>query len=227
MRLAKKLSKHASPSNNFNIYRLYVQDALTSRKFLIDTGANVSVIPPTNSERYNRPDEVRLFAANGSAIATYGRKQLKLNLGLRRNFTWNFIIAKVISPILGADFLQHFGLLVDARNSRLLDTTTSRQSKGVAQLTGMSEVFSCVTSLFRCSPKWVRGQRITINPEIISTFDNNNNKIGRTSTDETKTTQNTRHINILNDQGNLTPQVAEELTTYGQRQWKSITFQIT
>ncbi len=39
-------------------------------------------------------------------------------------FRWIFILADVKKPILGADFLRHFGLLVDMRNHRLLDKHT-------------------------------------------------------------------------------------------------------
>ncbi|ROT64517.1 hypothetical protein C7M84_017545 [Penaeus vannamei] len=41
-----------------------------------------------------------------------------------RSFTWDFIIADVKTPLLGADFLGHHGLLVDVANRRLLDVTT-------------------------------------------------------------------------------------------------------
>ena len=30
-----------------------------------------------------------------------------------RRFTWNFLLTDVALPIIGADFLRHFGLLVD------------------------------------------------------------------------------------------------------------------
>jgi hypothetical protein len=36
-----------------------------------------------------------LFAANGSPIPTYGWQTLTLNLGLRRDFTWRFVVADV------------------------------------------------------------------------------------------------------------------------------------
>ncbi|GFU75684.1 retrovirus-related Pol polyprotein from transposon opus [Trichonephila clavipes] len=39
----------------------------------------------------------------------------ELNLGLRRPFIWTFIIADVSSPIIGADFLKHFNLLIDLK----------------------------------------------------------------------------------------------------------------
>lgn len=66
-----------------------------------------------------------LIAANNTIIHTYGPILLSLNLGLRRNFTWNFIIADVSKPIIGVDFLSYYNLMVDCKNQRLLDGTTT------------------------------------------------------------------------------------------------------
>ncbi|KOC61824.1 hypothetical protein WH47_06162 [Habropoda laboriosa] len=74
-----------------------------------------------------------LSAANGTPIATYGTKTLTLNLGLRRDFTWRFVVADVSKPIIGADFLAHYGLLVDIRNQRLIDQFNSND-KNVNEL---------------------------------------------------------------------------------------------
>ena len=109
----------------------YVTDRSTSLRFLIDTGAEVSVIPPSRTERQYHQDGLVLQAVNDTAIATFGKRSLTLDLGLRRSFQWVFIIANVKKPILGADFLQHFGLSVDVRGKRLLDTLTQLQVNGV------------------------------------------------------------------------------------------------
>jgi hypothetical protein len=53
-----------------------------------------------------------------------------LNLGLRRDFTWRFVIADVELPIIGVDLLSHYALLVDCRNNRLLDGVTSLSTPG-------------------------------------------------------------------------------------------------
>ncbi|KAK3752990.1 hypothetical protein QZH41_016304, partial [Actinostola sp. cb2023] len=45
---------------------------------------------------------------------------------------WTFVVADVKFPILGADFLHHYGLLVDVERSRLLDTTTYVSIQGTA-----------------------------------------------------------------------------------------------
>lgn len=104
-------------------HRLSVTDSNSGFRFLIDTGAEVSVIPVKN--KYFIGESVcRLYAANGSEIKTYGIKTLDLNLGLRRAYKWSFIIANVRQPILGADFLINYGLIVDLRSKRLLDSLT-------------------------------------------------------------------------------------------------------
>ncbi|GFT73462.1 transposon Tf2-9 polyprotein [Trichonephila clavipes] len=60
-----------------------------------------------------------LFAANNTKIPAYGMVRKELNLGLRRPFIWTFIIADVSSPIIGADFLKHFNLLMTLRKKDL------------------------------------------------------------------------------------------------------------
>ena len=109
----------------------YVSDAHTKTTFLIDTGSEVSVIPPTPADRRRSPDSLTLIAVNNTAIHTYGKRSLTLNLGLRRSLPWIFVIADVKKPILGADFLRHFGLLVDMRRLKLTDAHTHLSIQGI------------------------------------------------------------------------------------------------
>ena len=108
---------------------LHIFDKNLNVKFLIDTGADVSVIPP-NPEEKRRKKVRSLWAANHTQIATFGEKSLTLTLGLRRNFPWIFTIADIRYPILGADFLKHYNLLVDLKNNRLIDGTTKLAISG-------------------------------------------------------------------------------------------------
>lgn len=110
--------------------RLFVTEAYTKKRFLIDTGAEVSVYPRSLLGHRRIKTSYQLFAANGTPIATYGMLSLTLNLHLRRNFDWNFIIADIDQPIIGIDFLSFYNLLVDARNKRLIDQTTTLQVSG-------------------------------------------------------------------------------------------------
>jgi hypothetical protein len=49
----------------------------------------------------------------------------RLNLELRRDFTWRLVFVHVSQPLLEADFLSYFVLLVDCRTNHLLDGVTS------------------------------------------------------------------------------------------------------
>ena len=121
------------PSGDHTAHRLFrINDKGSGSVFLVDTGAQVSVTPPTAADRRKGPvDGMILQAANGSNIKTFGYKLLTLELGLRRQFKWVFIVADVKQNILGADFLYNFNILVDVRNKQLIDNLTSLKSSGI------------------------------------------------------------------------------------------------
>src|SRR5699024_1128749 len=103
----------------------------SKRRFLVDTGAEISLLPRDSVKPLrSKLDPLELFAANNTRIATYGTYGLSLNLGLRREFICDFVVAAVPYAIIGADFLQKFNLLVDIANKRLMDNVTSLHSKG-------------------------------------------------------------------------------------------------
>lgn len=104
---------------------LFVLDKTSGHRFLVDTGAEVSVIPSGTDKRRHQTTKYTLQAANGTPIKTFGQQFLSLDLGLRREFPWIFVVADVRKPILGIDFLSHFGLVVDLQAHRLADRTTS------------------------------------------------------------------------------------------------------
>ncbi|KAJ8046830.1 hypothetical protein HOLleu_05636 [Holothuria leucospilota] len=113
---------------------------------MIDTGAEVSVVPPRREDRKRGSTEFSLQACNKSRIKTIGMRSLTLNLGLRRACQWIFIIADVKTPILGVDFLHHFGFLVDIRRYRLIDSTTQMNVKGHrANTTSLSPSFCSIS----------------------------------------------------------------------------------
>ncbi|CAH8649038.1 unnamed protein product [Dicrocoelium dendriticum] len=130
----KTNSPHTSTTNvsfDNQVNRLfYVKDRRSSITFLIDTGAEVSVIPATANDKHSEPT-YNLRAANGSPIASFGQRMMNLDLNLRRDFQWVFMVASVPFAIIGIDFLRHFGLLVDAGRHRLLDDRTKLGVDGV------------------------------------------------------------------------------------------------
>ena len=90
--------------------------------FLVDTGADISLIPVTPRFRSSLSSR-KLFAANNTLIDTFGEVLLVLNLGLRRPVKWNFTVAAVPYPIIGADLLAHHGITVDLAKRRLIDSS--------------------------------------------------------------------------------------------------------
>ena len=69
---------------------LHVHDKIENRKWLVDGGAFVSLIPPTKEQRDKGATSTQLQAANGSSIPSYGSMTKTLLIG-RRNFTYDFI----------------------------------------------------------------------------------------------------------------------------------------
>ncbi|XP_077512436.1 uncharacterized protein LOC144123490 [Amblyomma americanum] len=103
----------------------FICDHISGFRFLVDTGAEVSVLPcsiPSSPSRLPGPS---LQAANLTSIATYGEHALALNLGLRRVFRWVFLVVDVRYPILRADFRRHYNLLVNMHTKCLVDATAN------------------------------------------------------------------------------------------------------
>ena len=92
---------------------LYVADKRNKCRYLIDTGAAASVLPQSCVNGTVDADSLPLVAANNSTITAYGTNKRIGDVGLKREYSWTFIVANVKQPILGADFLIHYNLLVD------------------------------------------------------------------------------------------------------------------
>ena len=121
---------------------LTLHNAKSKRSFLIDTGAEVSVVPASDQERQGAPMAKELVTTNGSRIRCYGEKKLRLQVG-PRNFEWKFLVAEVRRPLIGTDFLTHSSLLVDLRNGQLIhpaefNATPLQRNRRKAQITGLA-----------------------------------------------------------------------------------------
>ena len=94
---------------------------------LVDTGASLSILPRCYTAGLClTPTPVKITAANGSPIMCYGETLLEIMIpSIRRSFKWTFVVADVSNPLLGADFLSNFKLLVDCAERRLVDSTTN------------------------------------------------------------------------------------------------------
>ena len=75
-----------------------------------------------------KPTPVSLTSASGEPISTLGQVTLEIAIPvLRRSYTWTFVIAETVQPLLGIDFLTKHDLTVDCKNKQLIDSLTSRK----------------------------------------------------------------------------------------------------
>ena len=103
---------------------LYVTDKRNKCNYLIDTGAAVSVLPKSCTNGTADTGSLPLVAANNTTITTYGNCKRIVDVGLKRDYAWIFIEADIKQPILGANFLIHYSLLVDLKGRCLSDMRT-------------------------------------------------------------------------------------------------------
>ena len=114
-------------SSRANSSLLHVFASNSKKYFLVDTGSELSILPP-GLVKATRPNNQPLIAANGTPIKSFGTRQMVLQLGLQK-YTWRFIVTEVTQPILGGDFLRSHSLLVDLANERLIRTDNMKMIK--------------------------------------------------------------------------------------------------
>ena len=104
----------------------YVSDTHTGTHFLVDTGSKVSTIPPSPPDCRHSPDKLTLMGVNDTPIHTYSKRSLTLNLGLHPLDFYHRRGAET-----RADFVRHFGLLVEMKQHQLVDAATYLYIQGV------------------------------------------------------------------------------------------------
>lgn len=75
-RPGQALMATSDPGNISRGRLFYITDHSLGLRFLIDTGAEVSVVPPTSAERQTGQGDFLLRAANNTPIATYGTQPI-------------------------------------------------------------------------------------------------------------------------------------------------------
>ncbi len=93
----------------------HIEDQLTHRRFLCDTGASYSILPHQSSAAASGPPLL---------LKCWGERELTLTFN-NKQYKWIFLLADVNFAIIGIDFLKHFKLVVDAAAGQLIDTWRS------------------------------------------------------------------------------------------------------
>ena len=145
-----------SSVNSSSNKTFYVNDSRTGRRFLVDSGAAVSVFPASpEDKRKGDLSTSTLAAANGSPIRSFGKRLLPLSLG-KKLCTQEFYLAEVLYPILGADFFHQHRIGIDLWRRRLVDLDKSDWAWCGGVASGGAENILCsidssVSSSFRLS----------------------------------------------------------------------------
>ena len=76
-----------------------------NQHFLIDSGANLSLIPADETDKQNIDNSLLLKGIGGSIVETYGTKRLTIDLGFTKPITWDFTLANITEHVIGMDLL--------------------------------------------------------------------------------------------------------------------------
>lgn len=147
-KLKTELIRQLSDSREQNIRRLLEHEEIGDRKpsiFLrrlqnfagdtvsddsLKTGFDLCVFPRSRVRGHVRRPLTNFTRRTVQRSRRTGASPSTLNLGLRRDFSWRFVIAHVTMPIIGAEFLEVYGLIVDLRSKRLIDDITTLSTAG-------------------------------------------------------------------------------------------------
>ncbi len=119
-------------------YKKLGMDQLSNRRFLVDTSASYSIFPHSSAAPPSGP---KLRGAAGQLIPCWGEKTINLSFQ-GKPFTWTFLLAAVSFPIIGVDFLRHFGLMVDPAANTLVDKRSAESFATVSALTAAASADS-------------------------------------------------------------------------------------
>ena len=103
-------------------------------KFLVDTGAEISVLAATSKDKRNHhysssSSNISLVAANNTRIKVFGTRVITFAIRQGMKVTWEFIIADVDRNIIGADLLDNYKLIVDIHNKCLITSDLKNKIK--------------------------------------------------------------------------------------------------
>nr|CAB3266579.1 D-serine dehydratase-like [Phallusia mammillata] len=106
-----------------------IKDKNNNLSFLVDSGSDVSIVPAWFAKCFYNKKSVYLYGAAGKGFTSFGETRVSVNFNLSRSFRWRFLVCAVRQPILGADFLRHYNLLIDIRRRKLISQSNKNTVK--------------------------------------------------------------------------------------------------
>ena len=124
---------------------LHIIDTHSNIKYLVDTGACCSLYPATRHQRDQLdPDPIKLSAAGGQPISTQGTTRRTIHIA-GHPYEWDFRLADVTQPLLGADFLIHHRLIVDMAGRAVIPTTNLQSPNPARSARIMGNPAACIS----------------------------------------------------------------------------------
>jgi hypothetical protein len=101
---------------------IFLQDTKNNFKFLVDSGASLSILPHSSLAPPTGP---HLVGTNGKQIPAWGFRLCTVCFS-GQNFKFDFFLAAVATPLLGMDFLTKFELSIIPSKQQDLHAASSR-----------------------------------------------------------------------------------------------------
>lgn len=147
--LLESLSNHCQQQQNYATFNslkstnkglMHVQDTETKTIYLIDNGAEKSIVPRTYEEEIE-PCNIKLFSPINSQFKVYGTKDIIVTLS-NRPYQAKVIVADINYPILGIDFLKENKMIIDldqytimSKNDNIIHRAYKRKQVNLIQST--------------------------------------------------------------------------------------------
>jgi hypothetical protein len=150
---------------------IFLTDELTNDRYLVDTGATLSIVPCSKN---SSPSGPLLKGADGQPIPSWGFIK-KTGQFQGKLFTSSFLQAAVAGPILGIDFLRKFKVTVSPDINQIQFACTAAASPTPYLPAAASPASPCLfTSPLVPAP-------VPIQPPAISAYDIRNSEVKSSS----------------------------------------------
>ena len=107
-KLVSHHAKWAAPVMTKSCSLPHIKDKESGLLFLVDSGAEISLMKPKNLQASNA-----LVTVNSAPIAIFGSRTMYISFDKVTTFCWIFVITDVSNNIIGADIFKTLGLSFD------------------------------------------------------------------------------------------------------------------